>query len=159
MNWFAILFSAFNIVLVFVIYFYLEKLKTCSCVNQETTMKLKETQTTIIELTVISTLLKIIAFLFEKSFSNTTVKSGYTIFKVVLLIAIIFIDVQFVYRAYYFDKTMQIPCDCADQFGKYAIYFNTIRYMFGLSACMLLFLAFTIHPREIILALQKAFNK
>lgn len=134
MQWWAMLMTVVNIILIYVVYLYLDNLKTCDCVNQSITAKLKDTQYTILQLTVIGSLLAIINTVFGMTSSkNKTVKMGIIASYIVLYIASVVIDVKFIYNTYNFHKTLQSPCECANKWQKYVIYIDAILYTITIS--------------------------
>lgn len=114
--------------LVYLAYIYLRNLSNCSCVNQIFVERLKNIETLILGLSIFSIITSLIITFFMndliskiKSFA-TYILYGFIILALIMLI----IYAYFIYDTYMFSSTMSIPCDCANGWQKYYIYFQAI---------------------------------
>ena len=124
--------SLIGLFLVYLAYIYLRNLSNCSCVNQVFVERLKNIETLILGLSIFSIITSLIINIFMndlmskiKSFA-TYILYGFIILALIMLI----IYAYFIYDTYMFSSTMSIPCDCADGWQKYYIYFQAIVMIF-----------------------------
>ena len=158
MRWWLMFYTVINISLIYVIYLYLDNLRMCSCVNQEITTKLKETEYTIFKLIIVSSLLLILNSMFGMtSSSNKTIKYGMISAYIVLYIVSLYTNVQFIYNTFKFQKTLKYPCECAEKWEKYVIYINAVLYTLSiiLTFITLLFMCWIVSTGKMNFAVLK----
>ena len=118
--------SIIGLILVYLAYVYLRNLSDCSCVNQIFVERLKNIETLILTLSVVSLITSVIISIFMTDLYGSIEKfKKYILFGFSLLaLFMIVVYSYFVYDTYMFSSTMGVPCVCANGWQKYYIYFQ-----------------------------------
>ena len=120
--------SIIGLILVYLVYVYLRNLSNCSCVNQIYVERLKNIETLILTLSIVSLITSVIINIFMNDVISkiksyvTYILYGFIISALIMLI----IYSYFIYDTYMFSSTMSVPCVCANGWQKYYIYFQAI---------------------------------
>ena len=118
--------SIIGLILVYLAYVYLRNLSDCSCVNQIYVERLKNIETLILTLSLVSLITSVIISVFMIDLYGSIEKfKKYILFGFSLLaLFMIVVYSYFVYDTYMFSSTMGVPCACANGWQKYYIYFQ-----------------------------------
>ena len=118
--------SIIGLILVYLAYVYLRNLSECSCVNQIFVERLKNIETLILTLSIVSLITSLIISIFMTDLyeSINQIKKyilyGFSLLALIMLV----VYAYFVYDTYMFSSTMGVPCVCANGWQKYYIYFQ-----------------------------------
>lgn len=114
-----------TIIVFYFVYYYLEDLKKCSCVNQTYVYNLKKVQQIFLGMNVIilliSTLLNLNFFPSMKTIEKHLLK-GLVLSGILMICFYAYIT----YNTYYFYSTMGANCECANKWQKYYLYYDAM---------------------------------